>query len=63
MKSEKPVERCLGVVEVSKRLSVSVKSVRRMIWNGALPASKVGTRVVILESDLNAFVSSLPPVH
>jgi excisionase family DNA binding protein len=50
---------CLSIAEVAKRLSVSVKTVRRLIADGELPAVKIRGRVVIKESDLTAYISSL----
>ena len=52
-------ERCLSLREASERLSVSVKTVRRLIRDGDLPAVKVRSRLVIRESDLVAFISGL----
>jgi excisionase family DNA binding protein len=55
----KPADSCLSVVEVAKRLSVSVKTVRRLITDGELPSVRIHTRLVVRESDLVAFISSL----
>ena len=50
---------CLSVQEVASRLSVSVKTVRRLIESGELQAVKIRGRIVVRESDLVAYISSL----
>ena len=50
---------CHSLEVVAKRLDVSVKTVRRLIRDGELPAGKIRSRVVVRESDLAAYISSL----
>jgi excisionase family DNA binding protein len=56
------VERCLNIKEVCKRLSASSSLVRRIIYDGTLPARRIGRRVIVLESDLIKYMHSLPLV-
>ena len=53
------VERCLSLREAAERLSVSVKTVRRLIRDGDLPAVRIRNCIVVRESDLVAYISSL----
>ena len=55
-------ESCLTMQECSKRLGVSIKTVRRLIADGELPAVKIRSRLVVKESDLVAYISDLPNV-
>jgi excisionase family DNA binding protein len=49
----------LDVEAVAKRLSVSVRHVRRLIAGGALRATRLGGRAVrVAEDDLSVFVES-----
>jgi excisionase family DNA binding protein len=50
---------CLSLQEVAQRLGVSIKTVRRLIKDDELPAVKIRSRVVVRESDLAAYISSL----
>jgi len=50
---------CHSIQAVAQRLGVSVKTVRRLIEAGDLPAVKIRSRVVVRESDLAAYISSL----
>jgi excisionase family DNA binding protein len=50
---------CVSVKTAAKRLDMSVKTVYRLIHKKELPAGKIGSRLVIKESDLNAYISSL----
>jgi excisionase family DNA binding protein len=50
---------CLSIKEVAQRLSLSAKTVRRLIHTGTLPAVKIRSRVLVRESDLAAYLSSL----
>jgi excisionase family DNA binding protein len=50
---------CLTVKQVSERLGVSEKTVRRLISDGELVAVRVRGRIVVRESDLAAYISSL----
>ena len=55
--------------EVAEKLKLSVYTIRRMIHDGRIPASRMGTgthaRLRIAEADLNAFLDSskTPPEH
>jgi excisionase family DNA binding protein len=49
-----------NVVQVMSRLGICRDAVYRAINSGALPARKFGKRTLILESDLQAFIESLP---
>ena len=48
--------------EVAEKLKLSVYTIRRMIHDGRIPASRMGTgthaRLRIAEADLNAFLDS-----
>jgi excisionase family DNA binding protein len=46
----------LSVRAVASKLSVSEKTVRRLIESGRLPAVRVGARVRIDQAELEAFV-------
>lgn len=48
----------LSVDEASKRLGLCTESVRRLIWKRQLPAVRIGTRVLVDEKDLRAFIKS-----
>jgi excisionase family DNA binding protein len=50
---------CLSLQVVAQRLGVSIKTVRRLIRDGELQAVKIRSRVVVRESDLAAYISSL----
>ena len=50
---------CLSLQTAAERLGVSVKTVRRLIRDGELQAVKIRSRVVVRESDLAAYISSL----
>jgi excisionase family DNA binding protein len=50
---------CYSLEVVAQRLGISVKSVRRLIRDGDLVAVKIRSRVVVRESDLAAYISSL----
>ena len=58
----KEKESCLSVEQCAERLAVSLKTVRRIIASGELPAVKIRSRLVVKESDLLAFISDLPNV-
>ena len=49
--------------EASKALGLSVGMVRKIIRSGKLPARKAGERVLVLATDLKAYVEALPPVE
>jgi excisionase family DNA binding protein len=54
-------ERFLSIAEVAKRLGVSVKTVRRKIGSGELPAHRVGKLLRIGERSLAACVAPNRP--
>lgn len=41
------VETMLSIKEVASRLGISVMTVRRLIWDGELPAYKIGGRLKV----------------
>nr|WP_185972430.1 helix-turn-helix domain-containing protein [Georgenia yuyongxinii] len=50
----------LTVPEVAERLRASVFTVRRRIKAGELSATRSGRRLLVLESDLAAYIARLP---
>jgi len=50
--------RLLTIDEVRKIIRMGNESIRKHIRNGNLPAKKVGTRYLILESDLKRFITN-----
>lgn len=52
----------LSIEQVAMSLGVSVKTVRRHIARGTLPARRCGRRVLIGRADLLMFAASLSPV-
>jgi excisionase family DNA binding protein len=55
-------ESCLSLKRCAERLGVSVKTVRRLVADGELPAVKILSCLVVKESDLAAYISDLPSV-
>ena len=53
-----PLPTLLSVSAVAIELSVSTKTVWRLIWRGALPSCRVGRLVRIRSADLAQFVAS-----
>jgi len=53
----KPIARFYSVEQVADFLEVSMRSVRRWIADGDLPAHRFGRAVRIAETDLKAFVA------
>jgi excisionase family DNA binding protein len=53
-----PLPTLLSVSAVAIELSVSTKTVWRLIWRGALPCCRVGRLVRIRSADLAEFVAS-----
>jgi len=49
-------KRLLTVEEVAKRLSVALRTVRRLIDRGELPAHRIGRMVRISEDDLERYI-------
>lgn len=52
----------LSVEQVAECLGVSVKTVRRDILRGTLPARRCGRRVLVGRADFVLFASTLQPV-
>jgi excisionase family DNA binding protein len=50
----------LNIDEVMRRLGAGRARVYTAIASGKLPAKKLGRRTVVVESDLRAFIESLP---
>jgi excisionase family DNA binding protein len=50
----------LRIPDVARRLGLPADSVRHLVQTGALPARKLGGRVVVLPDELDAFLRSLP---
>ena len=44
--------------ELSKKLGITIYSLRNFIKQGVLPASKVATRYIITEADLKEFLDT-----
>ena len=53
-----PLPTLLSVSAVAIELSISTKTVWRLIWRGALPSCRVGRLVRIRSADLEQFVTS-----
>ena len=53
-----PLPTLLSVEATAQQLSVCTKTVRRLIWRGALPSCRVGRLVRIRSVDLAQFVAS-----
>ena len=56
-----PTPKILSVAEVARAVGRSLAATRRAIERGQLPARRWGRRVVVLASELDNFVKSLPP--
>jgi excisionase family DNA binding protein len=54
----RPVTRLHTIDEVAELLSVSPRTVRRLIESGALPVHRVGRLVRIADADLGAFMAA-----
>ena len=52
--------RAYSIPDVMHALSVGRDKIYGLIREGRLPARKIGRRTVVLESDLQAFLESLP---
>lgn len=52
----RPAPQLLSLNLVAARLALSVRSVRRLIDRGELPAHKIGGQIRVAEDDLRAFV-------
>lgn len=51
--------RFLSIGDVADRTSLSQRTIRRYVEAGSLPARKAGSRILIRESDLDVWFSSL----
>lgn len=49
---------CLTIHQVADQLSVSDKTVRRWVWDGALRHHRLGASIRVAEEDLAAFLAS-----
>ncbi len=57
---EKKRAAVLSVADLAAEIGKSELAARRMIERGQIPARKLGDRIVILRSDLDEFLRSLP---
>lgn len=49
------VDVMLSIKEVAKQLNVSVMTIRRLVWSGALRAYKIGGRMKFDHEDVEAY--------
>jgi excisionase family DNA binding protein len=49
------VDAMLSIKEVADRLDVSVMTIRRLVWSGALRAYKIGGRLKFEPEDVEAY--------
>jgi len=54
-----PVQALLQYPQAAEHLGISVLTLKRIIANGDLKKVKIGSRVFIRASDLNAYIESL----
>ena len=52
-----PIPRLLSIAEVARHLSVSTKTIRRLIQGGQLLSHRVGCQHRISEADLAAYLA------
>jgi excisionase family DNA binding protein len=57
-----PTHRAHSIPEVMLAIGVCRDGIYKLINEGRLPARKVGRRTVVLASDLQAFLESLPQI-
>lgn len=57
-----PSQRAFTIPQVSAYTSLTHWQVRMAIWQGKLPAKKVGKSLLILRDDADTFLESLPTV-
>jgi excisionase family DNA binding protein len=50
----------MSVREAAERIGISRGSVYNLIWAGTLVPRKFGSRTILLSSDVDAFLASLP---
>lgn len=46
--------------DVAQHLTISVRHLRRLIRTGQLKARRIGSRVIVLNDDLQSYLRSLP---
>jgi len=56
----RPVGKLRTIDETAELLSVSVRTVRRLIESGALPVHRIGRAVRISDADIAAFLAANP---
>jgi excisionase family DNA binding protein len=54
----RPVGKLRTIEETAELLSVSVRTVRRLIESGALPVHRIGRAVRISDADIAAFLAA-----
>lgn len=52
--------RALLIPEAARAIGITEKALRQRIWRGEIPIRRLGKRVLILKSELQEFLSSLP---
>jgi excisionase family DNA binding protein len=58
-----PEPRMLGIPDAAKTLGIGRTFIRKLIRTGALPAVKIGSRTLIRQVDIDAYVKSLAPIY
>jgi excisionase family DNA binding protein len=58
-----PPDRLLTMKEAAPMLGLSVRALRHRIRRGQIKAVPMGRRLMMRESDLQAFIASLPYVN
>ncbi len=61
MSKDSLLENYVGVQEASERLNIHAESVRRLIRQGKLPATKFGNKWLLKRSELDQFSSHYDP--
>jgi excisionase family DNA binding protein len=62
MQMNSPPRVAYSVPEAMLALGLCRDSIYKLINSGQLPAKKIGRRTLIVRSDLEKFLSSLPPI-
>jgi excisionase family DNA binding protein len=52
----------LTIPRVARELGLSVKTIRRLIGDGLLPARRLGGKTIILRGELERFLANLPTI-
>ena len=52
----------LNLKQASQATGLSLWAIRMLVWQGRLPARKIGKALVILRNDLDAALKNIPPV-